>query len=83
MKVELERRRFRFRSPLRAAWGTLSERDVLVLSLTDSDGVTGRGEAAPLEAYDGVSLDQAASALEAYRPALESGRRRRGTEQGC
>ena len=72
MRVELQPRRFRFRSPLRAAWGTLAHRDVLVLSLTDDDALTGRGEAAPLEPYDGVSLDRAAAALEAYRPVLES-----------
>ena len=33
----------------------------------------GRGEAAPLEPYDGVSADRARAALEAYRAVLEDG----------
>ena len=41
---------------LRTSYGTLREREVLAVSLTDDDGVTGYGEAAPLEPYDGVSI---------------------------
>src|SRR5205823_2210183 len=53
MDVELERVTYRFRQPLTTAYGTLTERDVLVLRLRDEDGNEGLGEAAPLEAYDG------------------------------
>lgn len=38
------------------------------VSLTDDDGLTGYGEAAPLESYDGVSLAQVLAALETWRP---------------
>ncbi len=34
------------------------------------DGVSGYGEAAPLQPYDGVSIARVRAALEAYRPVL-------------
>lgn len=71
MEVGIALRTWRFRRPMRTSLGELRVRDTLELSLTDADGVTGRGEAAPLEPYDGVSLQAAAQALEAYRPVLE------------
>ena len=71
MNVVLELRTFRFRRPLRTRFGELRVRETLELTLTDADGVTGRGEAAPLEPYDGVPLHAVASALERYRPVLE------------
>ena len=70
MPVALEHRTLRFRHPLRMAYGTLEARDVLELSISGTDGVTGRGEAAPLEPYDGVSLRSVREALDAYMPAL-------------
>jgi L-Ala-D/L-Glu epimerase len=70
MRVELQEVALRFAEPLETAYGTLAERHLIVLSLTGADGVTGRGEAAPLEPYDGVSLDHVRAALEAYRPIL-------------
>jgi L-Ala-D/L-Glu epimerase len=71
MQVAVEPRVFRLRRPLETAFGSLREREVLELALTGGDGVTGRGEAAPLEPYDGVPLRTAREALEAYRPVLE------------
>jgi L-alanine-DL-glutamate epimerase-like enolase superfamily enzyme len=70
VRVELAERRFRFRAPLRTAYGELSERTVLELRLTEGD-VAGVGEAAPLEPYDGVSLEAVRAALERCRPLLE------------
>lgn len=70
MEVSVEPVSYRFREPLRTAFGTLDTRDVLLLRLRGADGVEGVGEAAPLEPYDGVSTARAAAALEAYRPAL-------------
>jgi L-alanine-DL-glutamate epimerase-like enolase superfamily enzyme len=70
VRVELAERRFRFRAPLRTAYGELSERTVLELRLTEGD-VAGVGEAAPLERYDGVSLEAVRAALERCRPLLE------------
>jgi L-alanine-DL-glutamate epimerase-like enolase superfamily enzyme len=70
MHVVIEPRTLRFRRPLRTAFGELRVRETLELTLTGDDGVSGRGEAAPLEQYDGVPLHVAARALERYRPVL-------------
>jgi len=72
MRFALERRTFRLASPLHTSFGTVSERVVLRLTLTDEQGIAGVGEAAPLEPYDGVPLERAERALEHYRPLLES-----------
>jgi L-alanine-DL-glutamate epimerase-like enolase superfamily enzyme len=56
--------------PLRTAWGELSERDLLEVTLTDRDGLTGRGEAAALEPYDGVAPGALRAALDAYSAVL-------------
>jgi len=73
VKLELERRTLRLRSPLETAYGTLSERELVLVALSDSDGITGYGEAAPLEPYDGVSVEAVLAALTAYAPVLERG----------
>ena len=70
MQVAVEPRTLRLRRPLRTAFGELEARPLLELRLDAGDGLVGRGEAAPLEAYDGVSLSAVAAALEAYRPVL-------------
>lgn len=57
--MDVERVSYRFRTPLETAFGTLSERELL--RVTEGGGV---GEAAPLEPYDGVSLDATLDALE-------------------
>jgi L-alanine-DL-glutamate epimerase-like enolase superfamily enzyme len=58
------------REPLRAAWGTLRERPLLVLEIEGDDGVIGYGEAAPLEDYDGVGLEEVRRALGLYARVL-------------
>jgi L-Ala-D/L-Glu epimerase len=73
MDVELERVTYRFRQPLTTAYGTLTERDVLVLRLRDDDGNEGLGEAAPLEAYDGVTIEEARDALLPALAELQAG----------
>jgi len=70
LKLEVERRTLRLRSPLETSYGTVSERDLALVSLSDSDGITGYGEAAPLEAYDGVSTESVLAALQSYRDVL-------------
>ena len=35
-----------------------SGRELLIVALSGEDGVTGYGEAAPLEPYDGVSVER-------------------------
>ena len=66
MRLEVEPVSLRLRDPLRASWGTLTERDILRVRLRADDGVEGLGEAAPLEPYDGVPLAAVRAALDAY-----------------
>jgi L-alanine-DL-glutamate epimerase-like enolase superfamily enzyme len=72
VKLSVQRRTLRLASALETSYGAVREREILSVSLTDADGLTGYGEAAPLEAYDGVSVERVARALEAYVPVLES-----------
>lgn len=73
MQVTITPRALRLRKPLRTAHGDVAERAILELVVVGADGLPGRGEAAPLEPYDGVSPARARAALEAYRPILEHG----------
>jgi L-alanine-DL-glutamate epimerase-like enolase superfamily enzyme len=70
VKLELERRTLTLSSPMQSSYGDVAERELLIVALSDEDGVTGYGEAAPLEAYDGVSSARVWRVLESYRPAL-------------
>jgi L-alanine-DL-glutamate epimerase-like enolase superfamily enzyme len=70
MKLELQRRTLKLASPLQSTYGAVSERELLLVSLTDEDGVAGYGEAAPLQDYDGVSIERTQRALEGYAPVL-------------
>ena len=51
------------RQPFVTSAGVVAERELVVIRLEDEEGVVGFGEAAPLEAYDGVSLDEVWDAL--------------------
>jgi L-alanine-DL-glutamate epimerase-like enolase superfamily enzyme len=66
MELRWKRRAVGLRTPLATAWGDLRERDLFAVELDGGDGVTGRGEAAPLEPYDGVPSAAVAQALVAY-----------------
>ena len=70
MKLEVERRTLSLRNPLETSYGTVTERDLALVALSDSDGITGYGEAAPLEAYDGVSIESVLAALRSYATVL-------------
>jgi L-alanine-DL-glutamate epimerase-like enolase superfamily enzyme len=70
MQMTVTERTLRLRTPLQTAYGAVRERRLLEVTLTDVDGVSGHGEAAPLEPYDGVSIARVRAALEAYRPVL-------------
>ena len=74
MKLELRRRTLKLATPLLTSYGEVTERELLTVTLTDHDGLSGHGEAAPLEAYDGVSVAQAQAALESYVPVLAAAR---------
>jgi o-succinylbenzoate synthase len=74
MELEIEPRRLRFRAPLTTAFGTLEERELLEVTVRDDGGgLVGRGEAAPLEPYDGVRVEDVRAELEACREALVDG----------
>jgi L-Ala-D/L-Glu epimerase len=70
VRLEIEPVRLRLRRPLTAAWGELAERELLLVTLTDSDGLTGQGEASSLEPYDGVPSAALWGALDAYAAVL-------------
>ncbi len=80
MKLSVQRRTLRLASALETSYGAVREREILGVSLTDADGLSGYGEAAPLQAYDGVSVERVAQALEAYVPVLESSREENGAQ---
>jgi L-alanine-DL-glutamate epimerase-like enolase superfamily enzyme len=60
----------RLRAPFVSAAGSVNVRELLLVSLEGSDGHVGYGEAAPLEAYDGVALGDVRAALEDCRALL-------------
>jgi L-alanine-DL-glutamate epimerase-like enolase superfamily enzyme len=70
VKVTVRTARVPLRTPLRAAWGSVGERELLVLALEDGQGNVGVGEAAPLPGYDGLSIAETAGALAACERAL-------------
>jgi L-alanine-DL-glutamate epimerase-like enolase superfamily enzyme len=72
VKVTVTQTTVPLRAPFAAGHGTVTDRELLLVSLQAADGLTGYGEAAPLPSYDGVSLDEVHAALEACAPVLES-----------
>jgi L-Ala-D/L-Glu epimerase len=80
VKLSVQQRTLRLASALESSYGAVREREILSVSLTDADGLTGYGEAAPLEAYDGVSVERVARALEAYASVLESSSEENGAQ---
>ena len=70
MELSFERVVRRFAAPQSTAHGVLEERESIEVTLVDFDGAFGRGEAAPLESFDGVSIERALEALEAHRVVL-------------
>jgi o-succinylbenzoate synthase len=71
VKLEIRRQAFRLARPFETSHGALRTRETLLVALADGEGLLGHGEAAPLEAYDGVSTEQAERALQAFRAVLE------------
>jgi L-alanine-DL-glutamate epimerase-like enolase superfamily enzyme len=70
MRMSVTTRVLRLRQPLQTSYGALTERELFTVALSDDDGPTGYGEAAPLEPYDGVSPQRVRDALASYRPVL-------------
>ena len=63
MTPDVEVVRVPLREPQAAAHGVLTERELVLVSLSDGEH-TGWGEAAPLESYDGVSIAAVLDALD-------------------
>jgi o-succinylbenzoate synthase len=72
VKLQLRRLEARMRAPAVASHGSVEVRPLILVSLTGEDGVTGYGEAAPLESYDGVGLEDVLAALEDCRQVLST-----------
>ncbi|HYY20767.1 MAG TPA: mandelate racemase/muconate lactonizing enzyme family protein [Thermoleophilaceae bacterium] len=64
MRRSLLRLRIPLRRPFVTAGGVVAARELVVLRLEDDDGAVGCGEAAPLEPYDGVSVERVIRALQ-------------------
>lgn len=73
MDVDVATINLRFRRPVASAFGTLTERELLLLRLAGDDGIIGWGEAAPLQPYDGVPTYAVREALKLYAPLLADG----------
>ena len=58
----------RLRAPLVSAHSRTDVRSLVRVRLVAEDGFVGVGEAAPLESYDGVSVQDVVAALDAWRP---------------
>jgi o-succinylbenzoate synthase len=80
VELSLEQRKMRLRRPLETAHGTVSERELMAVTVADEDGVRGYGEAAPLPGYDGVSLARVKLALERYEQVLSSAEEMNGAQ---
>ena len=70
MILTVEERTVAFRSPLTTSYAVLRERTLFDVRLQGDDDVIGRGEAAPLQPYDGVSDEEVRAALAAYAEAV-------------
>jgi L-alanine-DL-glutamate epimerase-like enolase superfamily enzyme len=68
MRLDVRSVTRRFAAPITTAYGVLHERELIEVEIEDGDGVAGRGEAAPLASYDGVTVVRVLAALDAYRP---------------
>jgi L-Ala-D/L-Glu epimerase len=80
VKLDVTRHALRLIAPMHSAYGTVGERVLLSVSIIDADGACGKGEAAPLEHYDGVSVELVERALASYVPVLASADGRNGAE---
>ena len=76
----VRRHALRLREPLQTSYGAVAERELLVVAITGEDGLSGYGEAAPLQAYDGVSIARVEEALQRYRPVVEGAAGMNGAE---
>jgi len=72
MQLQVDTESWAYKVPFRVSRGAESALDVVVVTLTDSDGHVGRGEAAGVD-YDGETVPLLCAQIEAVRPAIERG----------
>jgi len=72
MQLQVDSESWAYKVPFRVSRGAESALDVVVVTLTDSDGHVGRGEAAGVD-YDGETVPLLCAQIEAVRPAIERG----------
>lgn len=72
MQLSFKRRSLPLARPLQTSYGAVVEREIVAVRLTAEDGAVGYGEAAPLEPYDGVSVQRALTALRRYQKVIAS-----------
>ena len=80
MKLEFERRTLRLADPIHTSYGELTTRELVAVTIAGDDGPVGHGEAAPLQAYDGVGVEQVEAALSRYVDVLAQSRERNGAQ---
>ncbi len=67
MHITLHRLSLRLHKPFRVSSWTIAARDIVILQIADpGTGLSGYGEAAPLQAFGTESLDECLSALEMF-----------------
>ncbi len=72
MRMRIDTESWAYKVPFRVSRGAESALEVVVVTLTDSDGHIGRGEAAGVD-YDGETVPLLCAQIEAVRPAIEHG----------
>jgi L-alanine-DL-glutamate epimerase-like enolase superfamily enzyme len=77
VKRSLLRLRIPLHEPFVTANGVLAERELVVVRLEDDEGNPGWGEAAPLEPYDGVGIEEVWAALTGGPPRRNAPRQAR------
>ena len=70
MNIRIESIRARLQAPFASAWGSISDRPLVLVRVEDTEGNVGLGEAAPLPDYHGVDVDDVVEALETCREML-------------
>src|SRR5579863_5137867 len=72
VQMQVDTESWAYKVPFRVSRGAESALDVVVVTLTDSDGHVGRGEAAGVD-YHGETVPLLCAQIEAVRPAIERG----------
>ena len=72
MKADLERISLTMSEPLVSANETIDTRELMLICLTGEHGLIGWGEAAPLQAFDGVSDERCLGALQRQLAAIQA-----------